>query len=234
VLRPSSPLSAKASTRCPYLALIRRTQRQTPAAPRLTPERLAFAARHSNPCAAPGPPPGILPKDRPAAPRPFHEDTPGRPSHRPAPRLAAQGGGRARGICRLGHVQLVSSPSQSAYPPPPLRGPPRMTFFLPSSSPATDPVRLPPPRVRPAQPPDGGGERDRTDDLLLAKQALSQLSYTPAPGIGHQGSVIRDRGSEPPRFRSSTADPRYRMVGQGGFEPPTSRLSSARSNQLSY
>jgi len=23
-------------------------------------------------------------------------------------------------------------------------------------------------------------------------------------------------------------------VGQGGFEPPTSRLSSARSNQLSY
>ena len=27
---------------------------------------------------------------------------------------------------------------------------------------------------------DGGGERDRTDDLLLAKQALSQLSYTPS------------------------------------------------------
>ena len=26
----------------------------------------------------------------------------------------------------------------------------------------------------------GGGERDRTDDLLLAKQALSQLSYTPS------------------------------------------------------
>jgi hypothetical protein len=26
---------------------------------------------------------------------------------------------------------------------------------------------------------DGGGERDRTVDLLLAKQALSQLSYTP-------------------------------------------------------
>ncbi len=27
--------------------------------------------------------------------------------------------------------------------------------------------------------PYGGGERDRTDDLLLAKQALYQLSYTP-------------------------------------------------------
>ena len=26
---------------------------------------------------------------------------------------------------------------------------------------------------------NGGGERDRTDDLLLARQALSQLSYTP-------------------------------------------------------
>ena len=27
---------------------------------------------------------------------------------------------------------------------------------------------------------NGGGERDRTDDLLLAKQALSQLSYAPS------------------------------------------------------
>jgi hypothetical protein len=27
--------------------------------------------------------------------------------------------------------------------------------------------------------PRGGGERNRTDDLLLAKQALSRLSYTP-------------------------------------------------------
>jgi hypothetical protein len=26
----------------------------------------------------------------------------------------------------------------------------------------------------------GGGERDRTDDLLRAKQVLSQLSYTPS------------------------------------------------------
>ncbi len=28
----------------------------------------------------------------------------------------------------------------------------------------------------------GGAGRDRTDDLLLAKQALSQLSYGPASG----------------------------------------------------
>ena len=38
------------------------------------------------------------------------------------------------------------------------------------------------------QTPDGGGERTRTDDLLLAKQALSQLSYTPFSGV---------RGQEP-------------------------------------
>jgi hypothetical protein len=36
--------------------------------------------------------------------------------------------------------------------------------------------------------PAGGARRDRTDDLLLAKQALSQLSYGP-----RQGPVIRCR-----------------------------------------
>jgi hypothetical protein len=35
----------------------------------------------------------------------------------------------------------------------------------------------------------GGGERDRTDDLLLAKQALSQLSYTPAKFAGGSGWI---------------------------------------------
>ena len=50
----------------------------------------------------------------------------------------------------------------------------------------------------------GGGERDRTDDLLLAKQALSQLSYTPV------------------------------MVGLRRVELLTSPLSGVRSNQLSY
>ena len=52
----------------------------------------------------------------------------------------------------------------------------------------------------------GGGERDRTDDLLLAKQALSQLSYTP------------DK----------------KLVGLDGFEPSTPALSRRCSNQLSY
>ena len=54
---------------------------------------------------------------------------------------------------------------------------------------------------------DGGGERDRTDDLLLAKQALSQLSYTPD-------------------WKS--------LVGLVGFEPTTPALSRRCSNRLSY
>ena len=57
----------------------------------------------------------------------------------------------------------------------------------------------------------GGADRDRTDDLRLAKPALSQLSYSPdaSRGVG-------------------------RMVGQGRVELPTSRLSGVRSNHLSY
>jgi hypothetical protein len=36
----------------------------------------------------------------------------------------------------------------------------------------------------------GGGERDRTDDLMLAKHALSQLSYTPGDlSIGGSGWI---------------------------------------------
>ena len=51
----------------------------------------------------------------------------------------------------------------------------------------------------------GGGKRDRTDDLMLAKHALSQLSYAP-----------------------------IEMVGLDGLEPSTPALSRRCSNQLSY
>ena len=76
---------------------------------------------------------------------------------------------------------------------------------------------------------DGGGRRDRTDDLLLAKQALSQLSYAPFWEIVSIEITFRRRLM--PAVRRSRQS---NLVGQGGFEPPTSRLSSARSNQLSY
>src|SRR5438045_8839641 len=68
---------------------------------------------------------------------------------------------------------------------------------------------------------DGGGERARTVDLLLAKQALSQLSYTPV------------RNTERRNQNSNFCNPAdLKLVGQGGFEPPTSRLSRTRSNLL--
>ena len=74
----------------------------------------------------------------------------------------------------------------------------------------------------------GGAERDRTDDLKLAKLALSQLSYSP-----DQGSGISNQVSEhiliPDPWRLIPG-----LVGPGGVEPPTSRLSGVRSNHLSY
>ena len=54
----------------------------------------------------------------------------------------------------------------------------------------------------------GGADRDRTGDPLLAKQVLSQLSYSPKRN--------------------------HVMVGLGRLELPTSPLSGVRSNHLSY
>ena len=68
--------------------------------------------------------------------------------------------------------------------------------------------------------PSGGARRDRTDDLMLAKHALSQLSYGPVPEDECRLPVRRIRS--------------IKVVGLGRLELPTSRLSSARSNQLSY
>lgn len=57
----------------------------------------------------------------------------------------------------------------------------------------------------------GGADRDRTDDLKLAKLPLSQLSYGPVKG--------------------SASD---QVVGPERVERSTSRLSGVRSNHLSY
>ncbi len=70
-------------------------------------------------------------------------------------------------------------------------------------------------------PKNGGARRDRTDDLKLAKLPLSQLSYGPDLCGMHARLLPR-----PNTLKG--------VVGLGRFELPTSRLSSARSNQLSY
>src|SRR5262249_33671713 len=81
--------------------------------------------------------------------------------------------------------------------------------------------------LRTSQSSSGGARRNRTDDLLLAKQALSQLSYGPSRYQGSEASIREERAR---RCRYLIPE----VVGLGRFELPTSRLSSARSNQLSY
>ena len=123
VPRPSSPLSAKASTRCPYLRLIP-----------------GLAAR----------------RDRKTPPRTGAKPHAiWRPHMKTLLRIRAHGYA-ARPI-RLGHMTNSLFTLQTTPPP---------------GLPRTVSLGL-------LQTPDGGGERTRTDDLLLAKQALSQLSYTP-------------------------------------------------------
>ena len=109
---------------------------------------------------------------------------------------------------------------------------------------------------------DGGAKRDRTADLLRARQALSQLSYGPEAICVRQGASMRriacyasigatryhanlvglGRFEQTPRPHPSLYEPQgvrsnqlsERMVGLGRFELPTSPLSGVRSNQLSY
>ena len=51
---------------------------------------------------------------------------------------------------------------------------------------------------------NGGARRDRTDDLLLAKQALSQLSYGPCLSSSPYWAERKD-GSAPPYHFGRTA-----------------------------
>jgi hypothetical protein len=71
----------------------------------------------------------------------------------------------------------------------------------------------------------GGADRDRTGDPLLAKQVLSQLSYSPNCQRVYRTSNIQMRN-----IQVRQCD----VVGLGRFELPTSPLSGVRSNQLSY
>ena len=98
----------------------------------------------------------------------------------------------------------------------------------------------------------GGAGRDRTDDLRLAKPALSQLSYSPLLPTTYlylfevarsmvQENLTRESSHEVKRSRPAKrrtfpfsglpVPSRQKLVGLGGLEPPTSRLSGGRSNQ---
>jgi len=88
------------------------------------------------------------------------------------------------------------------------------------------------PRQQPRNPTDNA--TDSTEPVL----SLLQINHDkeqpraplPARAELEEASLLQDRGSgrEPPLFSGA------RLVGPGRFELPTSRLSSARSNQLSY
>ena len=69
----------------------------------------------------------------------------------------------------------------------------------------------------------GGDEEDRTPDPLLARQVLSQLSYTPMVLFFKAFSIV---------FSFSFVW--KNVVGLTRLELVTSRLSGVRSNQLSY
>jgi hypothetical protein len=128
----------------------------------------------------------------------------------PMQRTAPVGDRRQRiGAMRRDHVELCRLSTSRAYPfftMSRLQPPPRLAAELLLFALGRFHHRL--------TPGVGGARRDRTDDLLLAKQALSQLSYGPS------GSSVATLPGD--------------LVGLERFELSTSRLSSARSNQLSY
>jgi hypothetical protein len=169
VPRPSSPLSAKASTRCPCFALDHRIAVTGDAAPppRTGPNPVPASATAES---------GGLYEDTSLGqasgqalldPRGLSASVTSQLSLHPSinPTAVARGG-VAQSSPNVGHALARQTGQHLAVQP-------RCTVGRQSSALG------------------GGGERVRTDDLLLAKQALSQLSYTPAPGIRRQRSGIR-------------------------------------------
>ena len=89
---------------------------------------------------------------------------------------------------------------------------------------------------------NGGDERDRTADPLLARQVLSQLSYIPIQDDRSKKQETRFSRKlslhlKKQRFLVSYFLPLVScllplvLVGLSGLEPLTSRLSGVRSNQ---
>jgi hypothetical protein len=192
VPRPSSPLSAKASTRCPFLRLIPTSSSRRR---RTIPPR-AGARPHGTPI-------DRAQRERPHMKTLLRTD-PVQAAFAP-PRQAKlcfawqsfalpKGQRFCAGRVRLGHMTNSLFTLQSALRPQALTAPRTVSLALLRTSRTAPPARTDPQgqrcrRWRPCH--RGGGERDRTDDLLLAKQALSQLSYTPG-----QRAEDRDQGSD--------------------------------------
>ena len=157
VLRPSSPLSAKASTKCPSTLdpTANPTRRDKPPdhSGRFAPTRHAAI--------------GLLSTSS-------HSFT-----------TAGQVGTQDPGATPCGATTSDLAPTER----PPAAAQPIHNVQQPDGDPPDIPARhnrrqnpfLPPRIPIPSAhtPANGGAERDRTDDLLLAKQALSQLSYSP-------------------------------------------------------
>ena len=87
--------------------------------------------------------------------------------------------------------------------------------------------------------------RDRTADLFRAREALSQLSYSPKVSCisNHEACQVNTKcvlieAWYPRRIAcyasGATTKSNADLVGLGRFELPTSPLSGVRSNQLSY
>ena len=184
--RPSSPLSAKASTKCPYALDPKpqpRTQRASP--PRPSPEPRFSTTQHS--CFT-----RLATPARPHTPR-VPKKTPETADNRPQPVAFLFTMPNSRGQRTENRGQILCT-STSPYLIP-SRGTKktsashrrRPSVLRPlSSGPAPGGAGL---SKRPSAP--GGADRDRTGDLLLAKQALSQLSYTPLPETRDQDTEIR-------------------------------------------
>jgi hypothetical protein len=90
-----------------------------------------------------------------------------------------------------------------------------------------------------------GADRDRTDDLLVANQTLSQLSYSPKELLMCDFGFVTARAASITNHHSLLTNllgftrplhqaMRRALVGLSGVEPLTSRLSGVRSNHLSY
>ena len=191
VPRPSSPLSAKASTRCPYLRLI--------ATPNGKDQSRATVASHAATCRALS---ATLTRRHSFWPvmKPLHRRRHFAPrqlvAHEPSRRSPAT-------VTQLASLRLSISSIAAAT---------GCCDRSPGSSPrhgssdrllaqALSTRRTP---IAPQQRADGGGDRDRTDDPLLAKQVLSQLSYTPGSRSRHRP----DRRSQTPRAVDAPDRPR--------------------------